>query len=81
LRIFSAAGVKRSALVEASLKSTTLSILMSLAPESAMEDCYLMRAFGDSAGRLYHALLNKMHDSASFCLFLSNILEIHTALV
>jgi hypothetical protein len=54
---------------------------MSLAPESAMEDCYLMRAFGDSAGRLYHALLNKMHDSALFCLFLSNILEIHTALV
>jgi hypothetical protein len=54
---------------------------MSLAPESAMEDSYLMRVFGDSAGRLYDELLNKMHDCASFCLFLSNILEIHTALV
>jgi len=54
---------------------------MSLAPELAMEDCCLMTALGDSAGRLDDMLLNKMHDSASFCLFLSNILEIPTALV
>jgi len=54
---------------------------MSLAPETAMKDCCLMSAFGDSAGRPDDVLLNKMHDSASFCLFLSNILEIPTALV
>jgi len=35
---------------------------------------------GDSTG-LHVALLNKMHDLASFCLFLSNILEIPLALV
>jgi hypothetical protein len=53
---------------------------MSLAPEWSVQDGCLMKGGQDSAAQP-QPLLNKMHDMVSFCLVLSNILEIRPVLV